>query len=1008
MTGRQTFVERQLARLHLLVLLPVFGVLILALFWTVIYFRLVDERAVAREEATSHAEALSRQYADQSARVLRQIDQTTRFIKFAFEQQPRDFNLSRFVQRKGILPTEQILRITISDAHGDGTAGVHTADMTNVADRAYFKAHVLAETDPLFISQPLLEPYSTDWSIVVSRRLNRPDGGFAGIVAIALRQDMLTDFAPSGIGPNAFVGLVGSDGVLRAGRLGATRFKGEERRFTAWTEPMLTRRAIRFITDSAVDPVNRIVSVVELEQFPLKAVIGIDQGQAWAGYYRHRSVTIWWGIAGSFGISAFIALLMLQSAHLRKSQRARAQAQSEIRAAVEGSLDALTILHAVRDSTGDVSDFVITELNDRAAHLMGQPSSALRGGALLHLAPDLRGSEMFDRYVQVLKTGIPLQNEFEVDQHGGVWLHQQVVAVTDGVAITTRDISASKAAEFDIRSKRAFLQSLIDNLPLAIYARDMRSTTGKMVVWNKTAEIITGYAAEQVLNQNSAEVFPDWMQAIFDEFETRMRRNPVLLDMPEVAFQSRSGVLHYLRIISVPLLDDAGRLEHLLGIAEDISGSRRQALELRSKQAELIAANDASPLGMFRANPEGICTYVNRTYERISGQRSDVAMGDGWINAIHREDRFKVLQTWRQASGHQSGFQATYRFCHADGKVVWVAMKAAPILVDGQVEGYVGSVDDITARREAEQSLAKSEQRLRTITDTLPALVAFIDAEQRFRFNNLAYERLYGVNRDSLKLQTISEFVGPEQYALIAPWLARALQGETVTFEQEEAGTDGKRWSEATYIPQLADDGNEVVGVHIMIHDITANKREEQRLLQLAQVDSLTGLINRAGFEQTLASAMNRSRASKRPMALMYLDIDHFKRVNDTHGHLIGDALLKAFAGRLSRTVRKIDTVTRLGGDEFTVIMEGIPTPTEALPVAEKIVASMRSVFTLDGLRVSISTSIGVAFFDGTDLESTELIRRADAMLYQAKANGRNQFCVWQSTPPTPTAAAAL
>lgn len=1003
MTAAQQFIEQQLARLHLLVLLPVFGVLLLALFWTVIYFRLADERAVAVDDATTRVESQSQEYADQTASTLRQIDQTTQFIKFSFEQQLQEFRLDQLIRRKAILPTKLMVRITLSDAHGDGMAGLYTRDMTNIADRDYFKAHLLTDRDQIFISQPLLEPFTTHWSIVVSRRLNAPDGSFAGIVAIALPQDFLTDTAPSGITTRSFIGLLGADGALRASRIGSIRFPGEERRFADWTKPVPTRRSIRLVTDNGFDHVSRIVSFSQLEQFPLKAVVGIDLDQALAGYYRRRSGTLGWGLAGTFGIIGFLALLMLQSAHLRRSQQAAAQAQAVFRAAIEGSLDALTILRTRRDGAGEIIDFEITEVNDRAAKLMGHPRAVLVGGSLLGLMPSLRSSEFFDKYVSVANSGVPLEEEFQLPHRGCFWLHQQIVPMTQGISITTRNISASKASEFDIRSKRAFLQSLIDHLPLVVYARDMREQTGKMIVWNKTAEIVTGYSAEHVLLQPASAVFPDWMVRIFDDFEAQMRDDPMVIDMPEVPFRSRDGTLHYLRIISVPLQDDDGGLEYILGIAEDITATRSQAIELRSKQAELIAANDASPLGLFRTGAKGDCTYVNRTYEEMSGQSQQSAMGDGWIEAIHPEDRLKLFQAWAPASQQHNSYQGTYRFRHASGTVVWVAMKAAPILVDGRLEGYVGSVDDITARREAEQALSKSEQRLRTITDTLPALVAFIDAQQRFRFNNLAYERRFNINRDALRYRTVRSFVGEQEYEFIAPWLDRALHGETVTFEQKDDTSGTPQWAEATYIPQLADDGKEVVGVHIMIHDITAKKREEQRLLQLTRIDSLTGLVNRAGFEQKLANAIAQSRAKNRLMALLYLDIDHFKRVNDTHGHLVGDALLKAFAGRLARAMRAADTVARLGGDEFTVIMESLPAIGDAERTAAKIIEAMRALFKLDGLPVTISASIGVAIHDGGDLEANGLIKRADEMLYQAKANGRNQFCVWQEAMPLAT-----
>ncbi|HEV7856550.1 MAG TPA: GGDEF domain-containing protein, partial [Herminiimonas sp.] len=185
-----------------------------------------------------------------------------------------------------------------------------------------------------------------------------------------------------------------------------------------------------------------------------------------------------------------------------------------------------------------------------------------------------------------------------------------------------------------------------------------------------------------------------------------------------------------------------------------------------------------------------------------------------------------------------------------------------------------------------------------------------------------------------------------------------------------------------------------VIGFHVMTQDITSKKLEERRLVQLAQIDSLTGLVNRAGFEQKLDAAMASSRLNDTLMAVMYLDIDHFKKINDTRGHVVGDVLLKVFASRLQRTVRSLDTVCRLGGDEFSVIVEDINLPEIAENIAEKIVRSMQSRFSLEGEQVTVTASIGVAFYRGEPMDAKTLIKRADEMLYQAKAEGRNTYCV--------------
>jgi diguanylate cyclase (GGDEF)-like protein len=279
----------------------------------------------------------------------------------------------------------------------------------------------------------------------------------------------------------------------------------------------------------------------------------------------------------------------------------------------------------------------------------------------------------------------------------------------------------------------------------------------------------------------------------------------------------------------------------------------------------------------------------------------------------------------------------------------------------------------------------------------VPTLVAYIDRERRFRFINLAFERAYIVNRDVIRDQLVSDILGQQAYACIEPYIDRVLNGERVTFEQE---TDqGAAWScsEATFIPQH---GVSVVGFHAMVQDITAKRLEEKRLLKLAHLDSLTGLVNRAGFDNKMREALESSRKAGSLIAVMYLDVDHFKRINDTYGHHIGDLLLKAFSGRLTQMLRTTDTVARLGGDEFTILMEEMLRPEDAEAIAAKIVQAMQPSFVLEGVTVAVTISVGVAFCQSGNTNQTALLRQADEMLYLAKEAGRSGYRV--APPGTP------
>ena len=293
--------------------------------------------------------------------------------------------------------------------------------------------------------------------------------------------------------------------------------------------------------------------------------------------------------------------------------------------------------------------------------------------------------------------------------------------------------------------------------------------------------------------------------------------------------------------------------------------------------------------------------------------------------------------------------------------------------------------------RQRGQQLARSERRLRAVTDTLPSLLAFVDNEERYVFNNVAYERAFGIPVGQIRGMTMRELLGEERYLRARPYLQQAQAGKVVSFEGEYAFPH-HHWMETSYRPEWSEDGKQVVGVHIHVQDITQRKLEALRLSHISSTDHLTQLQNRSAFETHLRDAMALSQGENRLMALLYLDMDRFKAVNDIHGHATGDLLLQSFALRLRRCVREQDHVARLGGDEFAVILADIGSPAVAQRVAEAILASAGRRFYFDGVLADVDVSIGVALYRGAPLSEEALMRMADVLLYRAKAAGRARY----------------
>jgi len=241
----------------------------------------------------------------------------------------------------------------------------------------------------------------------------------------------------------------------------------------------------------------------------------------------------------------------------------------------------------------------------------------------------------------------------------------------------------------------------------------------------------------------------------------------------------------------------------------------------------------------------------------------------------------------------------------------------------------------------------------------------------------------------------MQDVLPPKVMALRQRQIERALRGESVQFETVAVLGRGLQHFQVNYLPHR-DATGKVIGVYSLSNDISAQKKVEQQLEALARVDALTGLANRRQFEERFSEAMARCRRSGRPMALMFMDIDRFKGINDTLGHAGGDEVLKTFAQRLSGCVRKTDTVARLAGDEFVVILEGLNTVDEPHFLARKILASIAAEQRVLGHALTVTTSIGISFYEGDESTEGQLMSLADKALYEAKAAGRG---TWRCAP---------
>ena len=280
---------------------------------------------------------------------------------------------------------------------------------------------------------------------------------------------------------------------------------------------------------------------------------------------------------------------------------------------------------------------------------------------------------------------------------------------------------------------------------------------------------------------------------------------------------------------------------------------------------------------------------------------------------------------------------------------------------------------------------------LNAVVDEMPAILGVWDRDCRYRLVNKAFENWRGRRRETVIGRSIAEIIGDAEFQRSRPWIDRALAGEAVSYEKEYLQGNDKnaiRHISVNCSPLFADDGS-VTGVVSIAHDVTDHREERAVLQRLSERDPLTKLLNRAAFESWLTGQckVNDGRA----LAVLYIDLDHFKPINDEHGHAMGDAVLREFSQRLQASIRPSDVVARLGGDEFAVGLCGIHTPANAQLVADKLLAATSSPMQIDSAIFRIGCSIGVAVDASQEGGWQGLVARADKMVYRAKRSGRGR-----------------
>jgi diguanylate cyclase (GGDEF)-like protein/PAS domain S-box-containing protein len=391
--------------------------------------------------------------------------------------------------------------------------------------------------------------------------------------------------------------------------------------------------------------------------------------------------------------------------------------------------------------------------------------------------------------------------------------------------------------------------------------------------------------------------------------------------------------------------------------------------------------------GLFRADERGQHVFVDRRWCEIAGLSAEQAIGEGWVQAVSPEERERVLDAWREAVVASVRFQCEYHL-ERNGALVLSQAEIARGS-DGKNAGFIGSLSDVRALRHRQVELEHSVEQLTATLDSMRDGILVLDrfGEQQTRNAKLSelwgFSRAQTINSELLHARILERLKNPHDFLPRIAELKRLPDSESEDILELNDGRTLLLYSR----PQRVRGHN--AGRVWSFRDITEFKETESRLTDRAYHDALTGLPNRYLLADRMTQALAQASRDKKKLALLFVDLDHFKKINDRLGHFAADRMLKETAARIVKCVREVDTVARIGGDEFVVLLPVVSQARDAGEVAGKILATLQMPFD-DEARVS--ASIGISVLENGDETAELLLQRADFAMYYAKQCGRNRY----------------
>lgn len=430
-------------------------------------------------------------------------------------------------------------------------------------------------------------------------------------------------------------------------------------------------------------------------------------------------------------------------------------------------------------------------------------------------------------------------------------------------------------------------------------------------------------------------------------------------------------------------------------LIETLNKSEILIAELNERQQlALSASND----GIWDWNLLTNSVYFSTRWKEMLGYAKEELPHDfsEWRSRLHPEDLEKTLQAIQDSTdGKIERYQEVYRLKHKDGHWVWILARGKTIFENAKPIRMLGTHTDITKEKEKELIYTKQAIIIQQIHDS----VISTDLQGKILSCNQGAQNMLGYTEKELIGKNISTLYAKEELQKQETYLEQSNKNKSFHIDTFLLNKSHKIISVTVSLSVLKDEQNKPIGFIYVAQDISKRKEAEKELLRQKKIleyqahhDALTGLANRLLFNDRLNEALINAKDNSQKMALLYIDLDHFKEINHSLGHTVGDKILKSVTQKLNNTIQDKDTLARLGGDEFIIMLENIADEQEISNLAKKIINILSFPITIEENILYISCSIGISFYPDDGDFAGDLLKYADSAMYKAKDEGRNNF----------------